>query len=174
MVERLLVNHGVTSAPVPIEDLARALGAEVHKTPVEESLSGFLYRENATGRALIGANSNHHRYRQRFTIGHELGHFLLHADTEVHVDRADGGFQIKLRSDQSSTGTDVEEIEANVFAAELLMPASFLYKDLAQYGTLDFMDEETLNDVLTVLAEKYEVSKQALTYRLVNLEYVHL
>ncbi len=57
--------------------------------------------------------------RQRFTIAHELGHFFLHrASSTVFVDAA----PIFFRDESSSNGSQREEIEANAFAAELLMP----------------------------------------------------
>jgi Zn-dependent peptidase ImmA (M78 family) len=172
VVERLLTSNRVSSAPVPIEDLARALGVNIRRTPAQESLSGFLLRDNGGGRAIIGVNTLHHQNRQRFTIAHELGHLLLHTGQEIYVDgRAEAGLTVSLRDEESSAGTNVEEIEANVFAAELLMPATFLHADFASYSTLDLLDEDTLGDVLGNLAQKYKVSRQALTYRLVNLGY---
>jgi hypothetical protein len=174
-VERLLAANSVKSAPVPVEEIVQSLKIEIRKSPAEDSLSGFILRDGATGKATIGVNSSQPRNRQRFTIGHELGHYLLHTGHSVHVDeRSAAGLKISLRNEESSDGKNVEEIEANLFAAELLMPASFLQEDLKEYGTLDFLDEGSLDDVLQTLAKKYQVSKQSLTYRLVNLEYVHL
>jgi Zn-dependent peptidase ImmA (M78 family) len=173
-VERLLIANSIMSAPVPVEEIAQSLEIEIRHSPAEDSLSGFILRDDATRRAIIGVNSNQHRNRQRFTIGHELGHYLLHAGHSVHVDeRSAAGLKISLRDEESSEGTNVEEIEANLFAAELLMPASFLQEDLKVYGTLDFLDEGSLDEVLNTLAKKYQVSKQAITFRLANLEYVH-
>lgn len=60
------------------------------------------------------------------------------------------------------------EMEANLFAAELLMPKQFLDADLAKLGGLDLFEDEVLRD----LAKKYEVSVQAMTHRLTNLEYI--
>ena len=116
---------------------------------------------------LIGVNARHGENRQNFTIGHEIGHFLLHEGDEVHVDRE---FRIKLRSGASSAGTDMEERESNLFAAELLMPARFLERDLEKIDGLD-LDNET---VVARLAEKYGVSTQAMTFRLANLGYINL
>lgn len=176
VVERLLANNAIDAAPVPIEDLTHTLGVMVRRTPTEDHLSGFLLRNSGDGQAMIGVNEAHHPHRQRFTIAHEIGHFLLHRGQNVYVDgRTEAGLKISLRDEEASVGTNPEEIEANVFAAELLMPAAFLERDLASYGALDFLDDEDALDlILETLASKYEVSKQALTYRLVNLEYVRL
>lgn len=170
VVARLLATSNIQSAPVPVEKIAQSLGVEIRKSPAEETLSGFILRDSRTGKATIGVNSSQHRNRQRFTIGHELGHYFLHPGHSVHVDENSmAGFKVSWRNTESSEGTNVEEIEANIFAAELLMPAAFLREDLRVYGTLDFLDEESLDETLNALAKKYQVSKQAITYRLGNL-----
>ncbi|USK87293.1 ImmA/IrrE family metallo-endopeptidase [Peribacillus asahii] len=53
----------------------------------------------------ISVNKNHSRQRQRFTIAHELGHFLLHKGTAIHVDR---NFRVNFRNGASSQATDLE------------------------------------------------------------------
>ena len=168
LVERLLAAQGVSSAPVPVEKLAEACGATIKRQPAEDSLSGFLLRDRAGTLAVIGVNSTHHANRQRFTVAHELGHLLLHPPEAVHVDREEQAFDLKLRSRESSDGTDPEEIESNMFAAELLMPTSFIQNDFHKYRGLDLMDPKT-EQVLEELASRYEVSTQALTYRVVKL-----
>lgn len=170
LVERLLLTHRIDSAPVDVEKLARSLGAEVQYQPADEDLSGFIVRNRKQRSAVIGVNSTHHRNRQRFTIAHEVGHFLLHDQEEIHVDRNECGLLIRRRDEESSKGEDDYEKEANVFAAELLMPATFLERDIASLEDVSLLDE----DVLQPLARKYGVSTAALTFRLANLGYVRL
>jgi Zn-dependent peptidase ImmA (M78 family) len=165
IADRLLRDYGVQSAPVPVTEIANSLGAEVQLEPAADDLSGFLYRDRKRSRAIIGVNADHHPNRQKFTAAHELGHFLLHDFSDVHVDRQ---FKVWLRSETSSQGTDEEEKEANLFAAELLMPARFLERDIRQIGAFDLLDEE----VIQKLAEEYGVSAQAMTFRLTYLGYV--
>jgi Zn-dependent peptidase ImmA (M78 family) len=166
--EKLLLSHQVAEAPVPVVQLAEGLGAEICYEPAEDSLSGFLLRIPVQRRAVIGVNSNHHENRQRFTIAHEVGHLLLHEGDRLHVDRVDLGLRVKRRDERSSEGTDDEEREANLFAAELLMPAVMLERDLESIGSCDLLDE----DVLVPLARRYKVSTQALAFRLTYLGYV--
>jgi Zn-dependent peptidase ImmA (M78 family) len=167
VVEQLLKTNRIESAPVPVEKLARSLGIKVQREPTDDDLSGFLFRDTNRKSAVIGVNANHHSNRQNFTIGHEIGHFLLHEGDKVHIDR---GFRIKLRSEASSKGEDIEEMESNLFAAELLMPESFLQIDLEKINQLDFDNE----DVIKELAHKYGVSSQAMIFRLANLGYINL
>ena len=168
LADRLLAEHQIVRPPVPVERLARDAGAKVIYQPYEEqSISGFLFRDSR--RVVIGVNSRHSENRQRFTIAHELGHYFLHelGDGVVHIDKA---FQVRLRDDSSSQGTDIEEIEANTFAAELLMPMDFVKHDFNDIGFFDIEDEE----VIRKMADCYKVSTQALHLRLGRLGYITL
>jgi Zn-dependent peptidase ImmA (M78 family) len=129
-------------------------------------MSGFIAKE--AERVVIGVNTDHSENRQRFTIAHELGHLLLHNPAEVHVDRNFKTF-IRLRDEVSSQGVDQDEIEANYFAAELLMPKRFLEKDLRDIDGLDLHDQRIIDD----LAKRYVVSTQALLLRLAALGYIN-
>lgn len=156
----LLREHGIADPAVPIHELAEKLGAEIREEPGDPDLSGMLFRD---GRSIvIGVNTTHHVNRQRFTIAHEIGHLVLHRN-DVYVDT------VHRRDERASLGTDDEEIEANQFAAALLMPISFLRRDLenglVNVGDVHSSDDQTLRD----LAERYEVSPQAMTLRLKNL-----
>lgn len=162
MVDRLLTQHKIQSAPVFVAEIAKALNVTVQESPAEDELSGFLYRDAKQGLAIIGVNADHAPTRRNFTAAHELGHFLLHDFGDIHVDR-----QVWMRNEASSQGTNLEEKEANLFAAELLMPARFLADDVEQIGAFDLLDE----DVLQNLAGRYGVSTQAMTFRLVYLGY---
>lgn len=169
-VEKLLSDHRVHQGPVPVEKIARTLGATIKLDEVDDDLSGFLYRNNELGTAIIGANKSHHPNRRRFTIAHEIGHFLLHRGKVVHLDEESASFTVDFRNNKSSKGEDDNEKEANLFAAELLMPAKFLRQELDGKR----MDLFANGDVLQRLANKYKVSLQALTFRLAYLNYIKL
>jgi Zn-dependent peptidase ImmA (M78 family) len=157
-----------------VEHIATSLGIGIQKTPTEDGLSGFLYRDFAKDRTVIGVNALHPENRQRFTIAHELGHFLLHVRSGVHVDPTESGPHIVFRDGLSSEGTDTAEVEANVFASELLMPAQTVLKDLEEVGPLDLLDDESMEATLTEFAIRYKVSKQAITIRIARLGYTHI
>src|SRR5208282_5212313 len=80
----LLQNSGVVRPPVQVGDLARSLNIDVRYSPGKEDVSGALIRDGSS--VVIAVNSAQHENRQRFTIAHEIGHFLLHKGTEVHFD----------------------------------------------------------------------------------------
>jgi Zn-dependent peptidase ImmA (M78 family) len=170
LVETLLDKNGVASGAVPVDKIVKSYGISLKLDEVDDDLSGFLYRDHKAKNVIIGANKSHHPNRQRFTIAHELGHYLLHQGELVHLDSDRGAFMLNLRDSVSSKGEDNDEREANLFAAELLMPAKFLKQDLAGKD-LDLLGG---GEVLQKLARKYKVSTEALTFRLANLGYITL
>lgn len=169
-VERILEAQECAGPPVLVEQVARRLGLKVQKEPAPDDLSGFLLRRPGDARAVIGVNSEHHPNRQRFSIAHEIGHFLLHEGEVLHVDRKNDALRVKLRGRRAAMGDDPEEIEANLFAAELLMPERFLERDLERVREVDLYDEDSLSK----LARSYKVSTQALVFRLANLGWIDL
>ncbi len=112
---------------------------------------------------MIGVNANHPIARRRFTIAHELGHVLLLAHDDLHVDG-----NLILRNATSSQGIDRREIEANAFAAELLMPVDMLREEIRRRGGIDLNDDRVVGDV----ASAFGVSVQALLIRLSDRAFV--
>ncbi len=97
-------------APVPVEDIARALGVDVIDGELDGALAALVTVE---GQARIRVSNQHTLPQQRrFTIAHELGHFVLaHTSAAVHVD-----------ADAARVCDAMQEAEANAFASEILMP----------------------------------------------------
>lgn len=168
LAEKLLAENNVTKPHVVVERLAKSLSLEIVKQDADDSISGMLINEGKGKGGIIGVNRAHHRNRQRFTIAHEIGHFLLEHYQGIHFDGANTGLQINFRDDRSTTGEDLFEREANLFAAELLMPRKLLFADLAKIKrpvSLVDNNDKTLKD----LAGRYQVSVRAITYRLAYL-----
>ncbi|SNT71932.1 ImmA/IrrE family metallo-endopeptidase [Amphiplicatus metriothermophilus] len=162
VLERMAI-HGV---PVPVDRIAKDMGATLRYSPLDDELSGMIFVKD--GRPIIGINALHHPNRQRFSIAHEIGHLEMHRDLiteKVHVDKE---FRIELRALRrdaaSALGTDIIEIEANRFAAALLVPDFFIEKALAS-RRFDIDDDAPIED----LARQLRVSKQMLEYRIRNL-----
>lgn len=171
LVREILAQANIQSAPVPVEKIVKQRGIDVRWNEYSQSdVSGFLFLGGE--KPLIGVNSHHAAVRQRFTIAHEFGHYLLHGFTpsEVHVDH---GFKVLLRDGHSSEGTDEVEREANLFAAELLMPEELLRVSLRSTPHLN-IDDADVDELLDKLARQYQVSKQAMMFRLANLGYLAL
>lgn len=159
---KLLRDHGVIAPAVDVQALAAALDIAVQYERFTGEMSGVLLIENGT--ASVAINESHHHNRQRFTLAHEIGHVLLHAgEDRVFVDRR------FFRNAGSSKGELREEIEANAFAASLLMPRHFVRQCIEQY----FQPGTGITDLdVFRLATRFEVSEQAMTLRLVKLGYI--
>lgn len=159
---RLLAEHGVIQPPVDVEALAMASGvAVVHRPFVDGDVSGMLFRGET--KDIIGVNSSHSVQRQRFTIAHELGHRALHPGRELILDVP---VRINFRDKTSSAATDREEIEANAYAAALLMPEQMIRDRLDSLPAAERRDPDT---TATSLATIFQVSVAALGFRLINL-----
>jgi Zn-dependent peptidase ImmA (M78 family) len=165
LVDRLLSEAHCTRPPVDVEAIAERNDMVIHRRGVDEDFSGYLIRNPSQSSGVIGVNSKHPLNRQRFTIAHELGHFLMHGGNNVHIDKQ---FLVMRRDKDSSKGTSPEEMEANLFAAELLIPEAFLARDMKEAGSFNFPDDDRVEQ----LAKKYRVSQQAMTIRLATLGYL--
>lgn len=158
----LLDRHGITEPPTPVTDLAAAEDILVVQEPFrDDEVSGVLLRE--PDRTMIIVNASNAATRRNFTIAHEIGHSKLHRG-KVYLD---GRARVNLRDSRSSTATDREEIDANAFAAALLMPAAWVrtaFESVARHSAIE--SEEELADAL---AARFGVSRQAMLFRLINL-----
>jgi Zn-dependent peptidase ImmA (M78 family) len=160
--EELVQEMGITSAPVDVESIAQKLGLRVLYEDLGEDVSGVLITSTSGANVVVQAAD--HTNRQRFTIAHEIGHYRLKHQFDgehVHVDR--GNF-ISRRDSTSSTGLDPKEIEANQFAASLLMPPDLLKKEVEDLGVPQLLDNHVAH-----LAKQFKVSEHAMTIRLTRL-----
>jgi Zn-dependent peptidase ImmA (M78 family) len=164
--EKTLRDTNTYRVPVPIDVVAHRLKLTMEAASLGENVSGMLVVED--GRGAIGYNATHPPVRQRFTISHEIAHYLLHANkknrrSQLFIDRS-----VSFRRDEnSSTGNDDEEVEANKLGAALLMPRSLVHQDIQKHD-LDLDDEEAI----TYLAKRFQVSTAAMTNRLINLRLI--
>jgi Zn-dependent peptidase ImmA (M78 family) len=164
--EALTETAGVRKPPVDVERLAQRLGLKIVHLELGEDVSGLLISKG--GSTVIAVQERDPLNRQRFTIAHEIGHFYLRHQFEpgehVHVDR---GHLITPRNSRSSSGLDLKEIEANQFAACLLMPSK-----LVSVRFTALRVKSLCEDHVTHLASEFGVSEQAMTIRLSTLGYL--
>lgn len=165
----------LSKVPVPVERIARKLQVSVRYQPMDKEISGMIFIKD--GKPILGVNNLHHPNRQRFTIAHELGHFMLHKDKiskEVHLDTNFGGL---MRDQRAAEGVYEIEIQANTFAAELLMPRHKLEEELAAIDadllSNPYLDDEA-EEFVASLAKKFKVSTLAMQTRIANLQGVLL
>ena len=155
------------SEEVDIIALAKSLGFEVGNASLDEDDDGFiLVNENEEKlfglktNKLIGVNSARPLSWKRFIIAHEIGHYILHYESQnkkgmyAHRDHRNG------RSD--------DENAADYFAANILMPKDRFAKSYTELKNKQLEE----GDVIVLLAEKYLVPQKAAERRIGELELV--
>lgn len=144
---------------LPMDLLVSGLGVTLIMEPLKNS-DGKIVRGNS--KTLIKINSDI-RYKEkiRFTIAHELGHFLLHdkLDLEIHNDNTNTLNWFKSTEQQAKKG--LQEWEANDFASELLMPEKSFRK---------FVESKKFSpNLIKGIASHFKTSLTSVAFRLVSL-----
>ena len=155
-VNGILLDADIKVLPVKIEEIAKSFGLKVIPYPFDDDISGTLIIEQN----VIGFNQTESRVRRRFTIAHELGHYVLHKDKKpIFLDKL---FRLNYASQEQNQEL---EMEANAFAASILMPEALMRKEVKNID-FDFANEEATK----YLARVFDVSSMAMYYRLKNLD----
>jgi Zn-dependent peptidase ImmA (M78 family) len=145
----------VWDRPLPVDpfQIATSLGIKVYTAGLDAKVSGMLIKRRSQDPEIY-VNARDSDNRQRFTVAHELGHYLKRsaAGEEEWED-------IDYRGPLTSQGTDEAEIYANKFAASLLMPGDEVRRLFKEYGPTG----------TAVLAYEFGVSEDAMNFRLINL-----
>ena len=144
-------------APVKTVPIAQDLGIEVYRVGSwPNHISGMIRRDKDAGGDAgyaIYVNANHAEVRRRFTIAHEIGHFILHESLI-----GDGIVEdALLRAEGMSNSM---EAQANKMAADILMPWH-LIQELQDSGVKSVED----------LASQLQVSRDAMSIRLLGVSY---
>ena len=142
---RLLDSAGVSHEPVSLRDVVSALNLELVGKTREPFTSEAALEPLGDGRAIV-LNGPDDSGRRRFTIAHEIGHFVLYPE--------------RCRPERGGVGEAGrrEEREADTFAAELLMPEHLVREAVREQG-LD----------VARLADRFEVNRKAMQSRLRHL-----
>lgn len=147
--QRLVIEKHQKELPVAVGSIAKEFGIKVLKSTMPGSISGEI--READGSITIKVNRHDVKERQRFTIAHEIAHFLLHKD------RLAGGIEddVLYRSRLS----DELEREANRLAADIIMPTKLVNAAMQEHIKLKPDDRHKK------VAEKAEVSLAAIKIR---------
>jgi len=141
-----------TSFPVKVGAIAKAFGLIVKSSTLPGNISGEI--KETDGQIVIRINRHDVKARQRFTLAHEISHFLLHRDLIGDGITDDALFRSKLPS--------AIETEANSLAADILMPIHLL--NINKKSKTDLKGEALYES----LAQDFEVSLTSLKYQLEN------
>ncbi|MBK0091358.1 ImmA/IrrE family metallo-endopeptidase [Erwinia sp. S59] len=142
--------NGISTEPLDVTGLTQKLGIAMRMEPMVGEESGSL-KKDKFGQWIMTVNSLHHPHRQRFTIAHELGHYIKH--TILKENFIDTTF---FRNEESNQ----MEHEANKFAAELLMPKALFDNYITKVS-------KQVED----LARHFQVSAMAVRIRAKQLGY---
>lgn len=149
----LLDAGNLKQAPVKIINLCKNMGFSIYMQELPSTVCGYIMisgelREDFNTDRIISVNEMESAKRRRFTVAHELGHFLFYFDPSRSIE-----FYNAFETDGK---TSPEEDACNRFAAELLMPedifcaaydrAKAIYKDAADayYNIVHYLSEEFL------------------------------
>lgn len=160
--EQVLRDANLFKSGFDIKKLALKLNIKLVEDNLAEDVSGFFVINN--GKPIITYKKEATKSkRTRFTIAHEIGHFILHSKEQpIFIDRTP---KVLYRNSASSTGEILKEREANTFAAALLMPKLLVENEISK------LDEKDIDSVIKTLSEKFDVSEQAMSFRLSNIGY---
>ena len=147
--KNIIIKHQ-NQFPIRVGEIAKSFGIIVKKSTLDAGISGEIKKTN--NEVIIKINRHDVKERQRFTLAHEIAHYLLHED------RIGDGIvdDILYRSGLS----DELEAQANRLAADIVMPWSLIQKNLEKYS--DLKVEERIEK----LAADAELSTTAIKIRL--------
>lgn len=163
---------------INVGELAQAHGIHYLLKKLPDNISGASMTTE-DGKQIIVVNEEQPKNRKKFTIAHELGHLLLGHDTllntqdtaVIHKSQKINPSQILFRNDKTSEGSDWREIEANHFAASLLMPKEILNKEinnLMKENSSKYLSEYDVYE----LAKTFGVSAISMSIRLSRLGFL--
>lgn len=150
--EQEIVRDAQNDIPVRLSEVARRLGLTVRSSTLPAGISGEI--RPARGSFEIKVNRHDSKGRQRFTVAHELAHYLLHRDQIGQGVTDDALYRSSL--------SDAREAEANRLAAEILMPLPAVRAALEAYGG-------PIEERSASLAQLFGVSEVAFDIRLGQL-----
>ena len=159
--------------PVNIEEKIKKNNIELNKYCFDlgDDILGEIKKEN--GKFIINIQARDHYYRKRFTMGHELAHFIKHKELigEGVDDGKVGNKLYRTMYRKNDKITSKEEVEANRYSAELLIPnelANFVYESFFK----NIKKEDSLDidiNFLEFLSKKFQVSTAVVSFRIKNL-----
>ena len=109
-----------SSGSVDIIKLANEVGVEVYEKPLKDDEAGYIQYDSDNDEYFITVNAVNHPNRKRFTIAHELAHFVLHREKIKELGKIDRNYENSLDAK--------EEKKADELASKILMPKKVVEK----------------------------------------------
>ncbi len=147
---RRVIERHQRAAPVSVLKIAHGMGLKVYKTrDWDDDMAGQIRKSPRGGPSgyAVFVNGSHHQHRRRFTLAHEIAHFVRHRQF------IGDGVQHDVMY-RSGLSTPLER-EANQMAADILMPKHLLLR--AFFDGVSDLDS---------LAERFRVSRAAMAIQM--------
>ncbi|MGE3067692.1 MAG: ImmA/IrrE family metallo-endopeptidase [Hyphomicrobiaceae bacterium] len=142
------VHQHQKSWPVDVLAVARSLDLAVYETKDwPDDISGQIKKDDSKPEYVITINGKHSRHRKRFTVAHEIAHYILHQELIGDGIIDDGLYRSRL-------GGRIE-VQANEMAADILMPWELINRAM----DLGF-------NTMEGLADTFDVARSAMAIRL--------
>jgi len=164
---KLLEEKNLLNLPINLDELANKLDIEVKYSPLKSDVSGKINYNSIDDNVIIHINSNEYELRQRFSLAHELSHYIYDINFNEDIEIED--------NDKTLFRKDVInpiEKRANKYAEKLLMPKKLFVAEINTIKDNLFPDTDNkigipnIYKLVEELSSKFKVSKPAVIIRL--------
>lgn len=169
-VEEFLTDNGMelNAPPTPIVEICNKIGIKVFEVSLPPDVSGLIMTqdekfENYDSNKIIAANISDSASRKRFTIAHELAHYVLHKEANK---------PLYAHRDIINQVDNKNEQEANSFASIILMPEDLVRKSIKRLQSNNDPYTVTSSEMIDQIAKEYSVSRSAAQVRLMKLNII--
>ena len=162
----ILENSGYKiELPIDIKNILKIVEINVKKAPdfTKTKVTGSISLKKEELLIWVNPIMNQTHERERFTLAHELGHFMLHIAPrfKAFINKEISDEVISLNRDDN---WDKTEMEANSFAVQLLMPERNMLEEIEKFD-----NELSKDEKIKILAKTFLVSEIAIRYRIKTL-----
>jgi Zn-dependent peptidase ImmA (M78 family) len=164
---KLLEDCGLLDLPIDLDSLAKRLDIDVNYSTLKSNISGKITYNTIDDNVIIHINSNEYELRQRFSLAHELSHYIYDINFSEDVEIED--------TDKTLFRKDVInpiEKRANKYAEKLLMPKKLFVIETNKIKDSLFPDTDNkigipkIYKLVEELSNTFKVSKPAVIIRL--------
>jgi Zn-dependent peptidase ImmA (M78 family) len=164
---KLLEDNNLLNLPIDLDALAKKLNIDVNYSILKSNISGKINYNVVDDKAIIYINSNEYELRQRFSLAHELSHYIYDINFSEDAEIED--------NDQTLFRNDIInpiENRANKYAEKLLMPKELFVRKTDEIKNDLFPDEDNkigiqkIYKLVEKLSDMFKVSKPAVITRL--------
>ena len=162
---RTIYNVQAEGVPVKIIEICQKMGFSIFKQELPEDICGYIVidgelKEKFATDRIISVNEEESNKRRRFTVAHELAHFLFDFDPANNI-----RFYNAFEHDHEEKD-DSNEKRANRFAAELLMPKNEFIEKYNEMYEKHSGSSEQLYETVQELSDLFLVPPKAVELRI--------